>query len=143
MDTDFRRLRTPPFVLSEPLVVKILEFFILPAGQHARPDRESNVGTLTCSATGKTHPIHLPWGLGVFARGHLLQANNTGSERLRVPLRKSSVFYGIFVAKILFPIRESGRRKSHDFRYESRNLTIFLWGLRVLSEDAACSVKRA
>ena len=92
--------------------------------------------------------------LGSLRETSLPRSNNAGSKRLRVPLRKSSVFYGIFVAKILFPIRECGRRKSHDFRYDSRNLTICLGGLcglRVLhrsksdggSADAACSVKRA
>ena len=46
------------------------------------------------------------------------QYNNAGPERSRVPLRKSDEAHGNFVAKILFPIRDPGSRKSHDFRYE-------------------------
>jgi len=38
-----------------------------------------------------------------------------------------------FVAKIHFPIRHSGRRKSHDFRYgKGDSIPLFLRGLRVL-----------
>ncbi len=72
-----------------------------------------------------------------------IQIRKFQTERSSVPLRKSSVFYGIIVAKILFPIQESGSRNSHDFRYESRNLTIFLGGLRVLRADPAYRIKRA